>query len=329
MEQRVARLAPALDGLSDRQYPMGNSIYAVRAGETFIYIGKTVKGAWKRIREHKQKRGALWAAWLAEWPRAADWRVEVCDFRDEPGTYKLEGELIRRYRPVINITYNTERQPTTVDLWELEHNAFGPACQMVLTTGWPSFQDIPLETLPLRTHTTIARDTLLATALPADLDGLEQYDRLSAAEQAVVQFWIANALAPAKSIHKRSSSKGLAWFFDHFGCKVSHEAFRGAMMVAGYTPVWKTPTARGCDYYLRQAMPRGQSASKWRHRTELDYVVAFAYTWYWTTDALLHYYRLLAQLGESTTELLQHILLLLKIQQGQRVDRQQLPWWHD
>jgi hypothetical protein len=328
MEQRVARLAPIVDGLSDRQHPMGNSIYAVRAGETFIYIGKTIKGVWQRIRAHKQVQDPLWILVQKHWPAAADWRVEVCDFRDEPGTYKLEGELIRIYQPVINITYKTERRPTADDLWEVQHNAFGPACQMVLTAGWPSFRDIPLETLPVRSHTMLERSACLATALPADLVGLEQYDRLSVAEQDLLQFWIANAVAPAKQIHNRNNSKGLALRFNEFGLPVSREAFRGAMLLAGYTAVWNGPTARECDYYLRQAMRPGQSDSKWHHRTELDYVAAFAYSWYWTTDALLHYDTLLEKLGESTAVVRKCLGLLLVIQQGQRVDRQEVRRWH-
>ena len=62
MIQVAARLSTVLDGLSDRQHPKGNCIYAVRDGDRFIYIGKTDHGVWARMRAHMDARGPLWGA---------------------------------------------------------------------------------------------------------------------------------------------------------------------------------------------------------------------------------------------------------------------------
>jgi len=44
MLQFAALLGAVLDGLSDQDHPNGNYIYAVRDGDSFIYIGNDRRG---------------------------------------------------------------------------------------------------------------------------------------------------------------------------------------------------------------------------------------------------------------------------------------------
>jgi hypothetical protein len=144
-------------------------------------------------------------------------------------------------------------------------------------------------------------------------------------QQEIVQFWIVHAFLPAQQLHRSQLSQGLRAHFEAAGFPIELDAFREAMQIAGYAPVWNPPPSRDCAYPLRQAMRAGQSVSKWHHQTRLMYVHAFAYTWYWPTQALEHYSTLLATLGVSTEDERDLIQRLLKVKYGQRLDG---PGWH-
>lgn len=148
MIQYVALLGSIREGLSDIHHPVGNSLYVVRADQTFLYVGCTVQGEWTRIRTHIRTASLFGRGVLDYWPNSATWRVEVCNFGGEPGAERLEQELIRYYHPLFNESYNTGRPRTVAEQFALRNRALmGPACLRVLDAGWPSFQDIVPETL--------------------------------------------------------------------------------------------------------------------------------------------------------------------------------------
>jgi hypothetical protein len=322
MIQVAAWLSTVLDGLSDRHHPRGNCIYAVRDGDRFIYIGKTDHGVWARMRAHMDARGPLWGAVRTAGALAAHWHVQGCNFLREPSTLALEAELIHRHHPLINATHNRARRPRAHDqfgcAWLDRHPS--PAYQTVFATGWPAFAGIELDALPERY--VVAPNSPIRTdgALPADAVALHHYQLLTPLEQEALQFWIAYAVAPTKQADSRDYSKALRWHFDKFGFPVAIEAFQGAMLMAGYIPVWNNPRSGNCTYRLRHAMRHGQSESKWRNRTQLAYVQALDYTWYWPTDALEQYSTLLDKLGESTKRARERIQLLVAVKFGQVVD---------
>jgi hypothetical protein len=147
MIQIATLLGSVMSGLRDRHYPKGNAIYAVRDADQFLYIGRTRKGVWKRIRFHLiRAENAFGAVTGTQWPTAADWRVEVCYFGDETDTKLLETALIRRYCPPLNRT-NNRGVPDTRSVVIAPHilAAMDPSCQLMLTHGWPSFLEITLE----------------------------------------------------------------------------------------------------------------------------------------------------------------------------------------
>jgi hypothetical protein len=145
----------------------------------------------------------------------------------------------------------------------------------------------------------------------------QPYDLLTPVQQEILQFWIAHAVMPAQKLYRRDSSEGLCALFEALGFPIALDAFRAAMLVAGYTPVWNAPPSRDCAYHLRQAMRAGQSVSKWHHQTKLGYIEAFAYTWYWSTHALEQYSILLDKLGVSTQSERDLIQRLLAVKYGQ------------
>src|SRR5215203_3492682 len=106
MIQFAALLGTVLDGLSDRDHPKGNYVYAVRDSDRFIYIGQTSTGAWGRIRDHKNARDPLWLAVSKVGAKAAHWRVEACHFLTPERITTLEAALIRRHDPQINQQHN-------------------------------------------------------------------------------------------------------------------------------------------------------------------------------------------------------------------------------
>lgn len=145
MVQFATLIASVMAGASDRHHPLGNCLYAVRDDEVFVYIGHTVNGAWRRIRAHFIKPRPLARDVWANWPAAASWRVEVCNFRGETGTLLLEKELIRRYRPRVNQKYNTGRPRTESEEVILRNAPIDVSCRIVLDMGWPSFLHVALD----------------------------------------------------------------------------------------------------------------------------------------------------------------------------------------
>jgi hypothetical protein len=114
-----------------------------------VYIGKTVNSVWRRIRAHLGSPKPLGRAVRAHWPAAA-WRVEVCNFGTELGIEAVERELIRRYRPPLNWAHNTGRPRTPIEEAQLHDPIMGPACRLVIETGWPDFRAVALENQPPR-----------------------------------------------------------------------------------------------------------------------------------------------------------------------------------
>jgi len=145
MIQFATSIGNLLAGVSEKHHPMGNCVYAVRDGEEFVYIGQTVIGAWRRNRMHLTEPSPLGHEVWAHWPEAAAWRVEVCNFRSEVGTDLLEKELIRRYKPRVNLQYNTGRPRTENEEFILRHALLDASCRIVLDTGWPSFLGVALD----------------------------------------------------------------------------------------------------------------------------------------------------------------------------------------
>jgi len=320
MLQFAALLGAVLDGLSDQDHPNGNYIYAVRDGDSFIYIGMTGAGVWGRICAHKYARDPLWRAVCDEGPTAARWRVEACHFRTEDRISALEAALIQRHKPRINWAHKPGRRRMGDEPFVSAGAGGSPAYQAVFATGWPSFQGIELETLPDRWRAAPNRPQGRDRAFANAPDALHQYDLLTPVQQDILQFWIVHAVMPAQKLHRRHFSQGLCALFEALGFLVELDAFRGAMLVAGYAPVWNPPPGRDCAYHLRQAMRPGQSVSKWHHQTKLGYIQAFAYTWYWPTNALEHYSTLLDTLGASTQCERDLIQRLLAVKYGQRLD---------
>jgi hypothetical protein len=78
------------------------------------------------------------------WP-AATWHIEVYNFRTELGIAVVEREPIRRYHPQINWAYNTGRLRIEIAESQLRGPRMGPACRLVIDTGWPSYHDVALE----------------------------------------------------------------------------------------------------------------------------------------------------------------------------------------
>src|SRR5690349_788810 len=115
MYQTAALLGDIMVGLPSKQHPRGGSVYAVRDGSEFLYIGKTINQVWPLICQHVQSEHALGRAVRAEPSRSAAWRVEVCNFGGEAGLTIVERELIRRYRPRLNEHHNTGRLRTPLE----------------------------------------------------------------------------------------------------------------------------------------------------------------------------------------------------------------------
>jgi hypothetical protein len=146
MYQTATLLGCINTGLSSRQHPLGGSVYAVRDGAVFLYIGKTVNGVWVHVGKHLRSGDKLGRGARAEAPQSSTWRVEVCNFGGEHGLAIVERELIRRYRPRLNWGHNTGRARTDVEQRELENrHLIGPSCLAVIDDGWPLFEAIALE----------------------------------------------------------------------------------------------------------------------------------------------------------------------------------------
>jgi hypothetical protein len=145
--QVAALLSSITAGLSDANYPRGACIYAVREDATFLYMGKTLNPIWQRLRSHLRSDDALGTAVRTCAPASAAWRVEVCNFLVESGVAIVERELIRSYRPLLNLAHNTGRPLTALEQLQLQNRTMiGPSCRAVLDSGWPSFRGIWLET---------------------------------------------------------------------------------------------------------------------------------------------------------------------------------------
>jgi len=177
MMQLAALVGTIVDGLPDANPRLGNYVYALRDGERFLYIGRTVNGVWGRIRAHYSARCPVGTLLRAHWPAAAAWRVEACNFvsyfHTELGIEVVERELIRRYRPQINWAHNTGRRRTAIAEVQLRSSIIGPACRFVIETGWPSFDDIALESRqdhpqPARRHRQLTADERRTGAADAD-----------------------------------------------------------------------------------------------------------------------------------------------------------------
>jgi len=146
MYQTATLLGRINTGLSSRQHPQGGSVYAVRDGPAFVYIGKTVNRVWIHLGQNLRSNGVLGRAARAEAPQSSHWRVEVCNFGGEQGLAIVERELTRRYRPRLNGGHNTGRPRTNVEHRQLTNRALiGPSCLAVIDDGWPPFEAIALE----------------------------------------------------------------------------------------------------------------------------------------------------------------------------------------
>ncbi len=62
------------------------------------------------------------------------------------------------------------------------------------------------------------------------------YETLTQTERQVVRYWINHAVAHAKRINPHMTSYGLKHHFEHEGFYVTNGQFKGAMLLAGYTP---------------------------------------------------------------------------------------------
>jgi hypothetical protein len=146
MYQTVALLGDISAGLRGHDHPRGGVLYAVRDGAMFLYIGKTIKPIWSHIRNHLRSEDALGRAARAEEPHAARWQVEVCIIVGEWGINVVERELIRRYRPRLNGTYNHGYPRSIFAQRQLQNRSvIGPACLALIDDGWPAFDGIVRE----------------------------------------------------------------------------------------------------------------------------------------------------------------------------------------
>ncbi len=73
----------------------------------------------------------------------------------------------------------------------------------------------------------------------AELDPPAEYAKLSRVEQAALLSWIAEHISPRKTPNKRTSY-GIKHAFEASvgGFYISNGAFKGAMLAAGYEPVY-------------------------------------------------------------------------------------------
>lgn len=93
-----------------------------------------------------------------------------------------------------------------------------------------------------------------ALALTASTDHPQEYDQLQPEMQVLLAYWISHALKPAPRL-SRYSSYGMTLHFEHqTEVAVSHAAFKGAMLVAGYLPThphaqyWRFQASKTYDY---------------------------------------------------------------------------------
>jgi len=133
-----------LAGLSENDSRSASCVYVVPNEQVFVYIGKTVNGVWRRIRAHSGSHTHLGNPVRVHWP-AATWHIEVYNFRTELGIAVVEHELFRRYHPQINWAYNTGRRRIEIAESQLRGPRMGPACRLVIDTGWPPCHDVALE----------------------------------------------------------------------------------------------------------------------------------------------------------------------------------------
>lgn len=148
MYQTIARLGDIQAGLRGHEHPRSGVVYAVRDSATFLYIGKTIAWAWPHLRKHLRSDDVLGRAARADAPQSALWQVEVCIFVGEWGMNVVERELIRRYRPRLNVTYNLGRPRSIFARRQLQNRSvIGPSCLTMIDHGWPVFNGIAREVL--------------------------------------------------------------------------------------------------------------------------------------------------------------------------------------
>ena len=68
MMQLAALVGTIVDGLPDANPRLGNYVYALRDGDRFLYIGRTVNGVWGRIRAHYWTQCPVGTVLRAHWP---------------------------------------------------------------------------------------------------------------------------------------------------------------------------------------------------------------------------------------------------------------------